>query len=136
MFDRIVLVCCLLISTIASGQDAALAEEQCFKLASHAEARACLEARSQQSALAVQQAESSLRAAFLKWDQEPQYRARSIAALNDSSAKFRQYRESQCEFQAAVAAGGNGAGDRRLLCNIGLNLRRTAELQAIQASLQ
>jgi uncharacterized protein YecT (DUF1311 family) len=133
---HVMLISCILVAVPASAQRDTLAQEQCFKVASHAEARACLEAQSKQSDLALKKAESSLRSALAQWDQETQYKSRSTAQVERAAATFQRYRESQCEFQASLAAGGNGSGDRRLLCHIELNRRRVAELQAAQASLQ
>lgn len=127
----------LLISGIlALLQNNAFAEDQCFNVASHAETRACLEARAKDSALALTNAESALRSALLNWDQEQQYKTRSISKLDTASTQFQRYRKNQCEFDASLAAGGNAADDRRLLCYIALDEKQAAELQAAQGALK
>lgn len=59
-----------------------------------------------------------------------------VSAFEAAASQFLRYRQSQCEFQTSLAAGGNGAVDRRLLCEIDLNNRRIAELQTVQGFLQ
>lgn len=122
--------------TTAFVHSNALAEDQCFNSASHAEARACLEARAKESALAVKNAENSLRSTLSNWDQEQEYKKRSISKLDTAAIQFQRYRKAECELQASLAAGGNAAGDRRLLCCIALDEKRVAELQAAQESLK
>jgi len=131
---RILLISCILAPAFV--QNSAFAEDQCFNLASHAEARACLDAHAKESALAVTNAENSLRSTLSNWDQEQQYKTRSISKLDTSATQFQRYRKAQCDLQASLAAGGNAAGDRRLLCHIALDEKRVAELQAAKESLK
>jgi uncharacterized protein YecT (DUF1311 family) len=132
----ILFAACLLLPDGARAQRNAPAEEQCFELGSHAESRACLEVLARQSADEVKLAEIALRAALQRWDQEPEHRSRSLAALRASSLSFARHRQAQCEFLSSLAAGGNGADDRRLLCQIELGQRRVSELRAALASLR
>ena len=46
---------------------------------------------------------------------------RALAALDSAAVRFRQFKAAQCEFEASTAAGGNGAGDLRALCDIALD---------------
>ncbi len=136
MNSRIFLLPFLFAAASASAQSGAAAGKQCYEQPSHAAARACLEKQARQSALSVTRAEALVRSSLEKWDQEPAIRSRSLSAFETSVSQFIHYRETQCEFHASLAAGGNAAGDRRLLCEIELNNRRAAELQAIPGDLQ
>jgi hypothetical protein len=124
------------ISVSALAQRSSPAEKLCIAKQSHAEARACLEAEAEATARSVQDAESSALAALDRWNEEPNYKSNSAAALRESSKAFAQMRSVQCGYLASLAAGGNGAGDRRLLCEIALNERRVADLRASIASLR
>lgn len=136
----LVLVIAALISIIfaipAMAQSSEMAVAQCLKLPSHAESRACLEAKVKESDSILDHTETAFLSTLTHWDEEAQYKSRSVTQLQASVSKFAQYRESQCEFLSSLAAGGNGAGDRRLLCHIGLNQRRIAELREAQDSLK
>ena len=136
MNSRLVLSFFLLSAASALAQSSAPGEKQCFRKPSHVEARACLEEQAKQSAMSVKQAESNVRSSLAKWDQEPSYKSRSTSELEAASLQFVRFRDSQCAFHASMAAGGNGAGDRRLLCEIELNNRHIADLQRIHRFLQ
>jgi uncharacterized protein YecT (DUF1311 family) len=126
----------LVMPAIAAAQRNAQAEQLCLHQGSQAEARTCLQAQAKLSADAVLAAERAALAALERWDQEPSYKARSKAALQASTQAFYRARHAECEFQATLAAGGNGATARRLLCEVELNRQRMGELQSIVASLQ
>jgi hypothetical protein len=49
-----------------------------------------------------------------------------VKLLKQSVARFGQFRDTECKYEAAAAAGGNGAGDMQLQCQIDLN-RQYAE---------
>jgi uncharacterized protein YecT (DUF1311 family) len=118
------------------GQRNSNAEEKCFRLDSHAEARTCLEASEKESAVLLGRAEVAFRSALTQWDEVPQIRDQALAAFDDSIVAFRHYRKTQCEVQASLAAGGNSANDRRLLCLIELNMERTSQLEIAENSLE
>jgi len=115
-------------SDIALAQRAQRAESSCYKRPSHVEAIRCLERHAQHAAAALNLAEKTLRSAVANRDQEQSERERELAAFDNSAARFREYRELQCTFVASLAAGGNAAIDRKLLCEIELNHARAADL--------
>lgn len=119
------LLCC---SSSAFAQRAAIAEKECYQSGGHADARQCLEGKAKQSAVKLDEAEESVRSGLRKVGEPAEEIARALAAFEASSVAFRQYRDKQCEFMAALAMGGNAASDRRLLCEIELNMRRTTDL--------
>jgi len=128
---RAISILCLL-STVSTTW----ADEQCYQLTSHVEIRTCLETNAKESALADSQVEISLRSALTQWNEEDQYKTRSITKFDAAISQFQHYRKSQCEFQASLAAGGNAASDRGLRCQIDLNEKRIAELHFIMKSLK
>ena len=132
---------CLLLAGLLSllplvAQAASPAAEQCFNLPSHAEARACLESRERESAAVVGRTEEAFRVALASWDQEPSFKSRARANLDASVETYRRHRAAQCELHASLAAGGNAASDRRLLCAIELNEERVAQLQSEMGALK
>ena len=124
------LIALLSFSAATLAQRSAPAEEVCSKLAGHADSRACLEHEAAHSLALVEAAEQSFREFLLKADETPGAAARTLAAFEDASREYWRYRRRQCDFLAALAYGGNGAGDRRLLCLIELDTRRVADLRA------
>jgi uncharacterized protein YecT (DUF1311 family) len=131
---RSVLVLGLLVPIAAAAQRNAEAEK-CFDSGGHGEARACLERRAADSAKEVSRAEVLAVAVLEHWDQENDYRRCSVLMLKQSQTAFIGWRKAQCDLQWSLAAGGNGAGDRRLLCEIELSKRRVAELQRAMSHL-
>ena len=115
-------------SVAASGQRAKGPASFCYKRQSHVAALGCLEGRAQTSAAKLDSAESVLRSAVASRDEDQAERDLELAAFDAAAAAFRAYREKQCAFVASLAAGGNGAADRRLLCEIELNHLRTNNL--------
>lgn len=105
------------------------ATEECANTASHAEQRACLEALAKQTAAEVAAAQDAVRERIANWDEEEQYKSKSRKLLADSNKHFAALRASQCDLEASSAAGGNGAGDLRLDCQIRLNRNYVAELK-------
>lgn len=118
------------------AQAAGPTAEQCFKLPSHAEARACLESRERESATVLGRTEEAFRVALAGWDQDPPFKARAHADFDASVKEFRGYRAAQCELYASLAAGGNATGDRRLLCAIELNEQRVTQLHEEMSALK
>jgi hypothetical protein len=131
-----VLFACLLSVLPLVAQAAGPAAEQCFNLSSHAEARACLESLEVESAALLGRTEQAFRMALYSWDQETPFKTRARATLATSVEMFSQYRAAQCALQASLAAGGNAASDRLLLCAIQLNGQRVAQLQNEMAALK
>ena len=125
----------LTVPVAASAQRSASAADQCYKLAGHADQRKCLEERALQSVKAARDAEAKSKAALEHWTEEPFSRTRSAALFKKASATYERWRTAQCEAVASIAAGGNAARDRRLLCEIELNERRTEDLTAATAEL-
>ena len=72
--------------------------------------------------------EASLRDALAHRDEDASEIARELAAFDAAALSFKEYREKQCSFVASLAAGGNASSYRRLLCEIGLNRARLADL--------
>jgi hypothetical protein len=126
----------LLLPCLATAQRNAEADAMCFGLASHAEARKCLITAEAKSEQRLMQAEKDLVGVLGKWDEDEVYKKRSVAAHRLAISEFSRMREAQCDFLATLAAGGNGAGDRRLLCRIELNERHTLDLRALALSLR
>jgi uncharacterized protein YecT (DUF1311 family) len=112
---RPVLFCAAIAACLpAVAQRNESAASNCYMQPSHAEARDCLTLKRQESEATLRKAESA---------------ALKPHELQLASRKFAAYRHAQCEWQAALADGGNAASDRRLLCEIELNERRAAELK-------
>jgi uncharacterized protein YecT (DUF1311 family) len=99
----------------------AYAASNCGTEKSHAGYRACLEGKASESRIKLEQALTLLAKRIDNWDEELDYRQRARAHLQQSFELFQRFRESQCEFEASLAAGGNGAGDMRLHCEADLN---------------
>jgi len=121
---------------LAIGQRSANAETACLGLLGHADARSCLIAEAAKSDSRLQGAERDLRQAVKNWQEDESYKRTALAAQMRAHAEFLRARSAQCEFQATLAAGGNGADDRRLLCWIELNDRRVSAVQSIAASIR
>jgi uncharacterized protein YecT (DUF1311 family) len=118
------------VPSLACAQRNASAEQRCYELSSEVEARDCLEQFDAQSRQKVDEVQKELLAALQRWDQEPAYRTASTDALRMANSRFEQFREAQCEYIASLAAGGNAAGDRRLLCRIEMNEQRARQLRS------
>ena len=76
--------------------------------------------------LKITDMEATFRKAILAWDHstwsgEAVWRHYSLAAFNKATKQFRSYRKAQCDFEATAAAGGNGAGDMQLECQVELD---------------
>lgn len=125
-----------LLPFFALAQDNVIQKNECGSHGSHSEERACYIAENAKSEQMLGNAEASTLSALHRWDEDAHFKSRSIAAFKNTTTNFRQMRKINCEFQATLAAGGNGAGDMRLDCQIELNQRRIIELQKTTASLQ
>jgi uncharacterized protein YecT (DUF1311 family) len=116
-------------SSAVLAQRSRWAEEACSKAVGHAESRVCFERWAALSLNSLVAEEKASRKSLAKADETPEDVARALAAFEDASQEYRHYREKQCNFVASLANGGNGAEDRRLLCQIELDRRRTANLR-------
>lgn len=116
----------LLCSTLAGS---AYASTQCGREKDHVGYRKCLEKKALQSRVKLDQAMALLARRIDSRDEELEYRQRTQARLQQSFGLFQRFRESHCEFESSLAAGGNGAGDMRLQCEAELNSRYTKSLQ-------
>jgi len=121
---------------LAAAQRSAQAETTCLALPGHVDARNCLLTEAAKSDGRLEQAERDLRKAVGKWQEDESYKRTVLAAQKRAHAAFLRVRSAQCDLQAALAAGGNGANDRRILCRIELNDRRVAETQSIASSIE
>lgn len=131
-----IITAALLMPMLAAAQRSAGAESACLGLAAHADARRCLISEASKSDDRLERAERNLRQALSRWQEDAGYKQYSLAAQEVASAEFLRARSAQCELQATLAAGGNGANDRRLLCRVELNERRVTDIQAIAVSLK
>ena len=123
------------LSTYAAAQTNPPIETPCSRENSHAEQRTCLISENAKSERFLVSTEKNLIIALQHWDEDAGYKVRSITALKSASTSFRRMRTIDCEFQATLATGGNGAGDMRLICQIEFNMRRIAQLQNVTKSL-
>lgn len=104
------------------------ANSDCSTAQSHADQRKCLEGAASESRARLAQARVLITNRIQAWDEEPVYRQRALTLLKESFLRFERFRDAECEYEAAAAAGGNGAGDMRLQCQIGLNREYTESL--------
>ena len=117
------------IERLAAATSESVESNDCYARASHVEQRECLESASTESDRALTAAEDTIRQRITKWDEQPDYKSASRGAFDSAAAAFRTYRSRQCDFAATTAAGGNGAGDLRLACEIDLNQLRVQRLK-------
>lgn len=121
---------------LAVAQRSAKAEATCLGLLGHADARSCLIAEAAKSDGRLEEAERHLRQVISNWQEDEIHKRNALAAEERAHAEFIRSRSAQCELQAMLAAGGNGANDRRLLCRVELNDRRVDEVRSIVASIR
>jgi uncharacterized protein YecT (DUF1311 family) len=124
------LLLALLCAFPADAQRAENAATQCFALSNHVEQRDCLTGLELKTDTERQAAERALEAAIRTSGEEPVLIRRTLDALAVATQKYLAYRAAQCDAIAALALGGNGAGDRQALCHIELDTRRVADLRA------
>jgi hypothetical protein len=117
-------------SVSAFAQRSSSAEDSCSRAADHVGYRTCLEALAKASLNSLALEETSTRNFLSKADETPEDIARALAAFETALQDYLHYRQTQCDYVASLAFGGNGAGDRRLLCQIELDRRRTANLKS------
>lgn len=133
---NVIAITCLLVPSLATAQRSTEAETTCLSITGHADARQCLISEDARSEKRLKQADGALMDAFKKWSEEESSKKRSVTAHRIALSEFERMRDSQCELMASLAAGGNSAEDRKLLCRIELNARYTKDLSAIAFSLK
>lgn len=121
----------LAVLALALAPIATRATDECRSESDHVGQRECLERLASQSADEVAAAEAAAAIRIERWDEESVYIARSLELLNALATNFRAYRAARCELAASSAAGGNGAGDIRLDCEIQLNRTYAAEVRSL-----
>ena len=110
-----------LVLVIAMVSVRAGAECQWNSKSSHANYTACLLRDASQSEKAVVAAESHARQRLSSSSEVASEKERALALLESAAASFRKFKAAQCEFESSTAAGGNAAGDLRVLCDIALD---------------
>jgi uncharacterized protein YecT (DUF1311 family) len=111
----------------------ALSGAECFGSGGNAAARLCLTAKARESESALVQAERTAVHSLEQSDEDATTRQRAVSSLKAASAAYCRYRKEQCGFQVALAAGGSGASERGLLCEIALNEERMSYIRQIRA---
>jgi hypothetical protein len=91
--------------------------------------RACWEALATKTAAEVSAAENDARQRISDWDEDVEYKTRSLGLLQAMTEQFQKYRVARCELEASAAAAGNGAGDMRLACEVRLNRDYALEIK-------
>lgn len=112
-----------LIAPVAHGAD------DCAGVPSHSEQRACLEKLAATTAADVVLVQSDVSKRITHLDDEAEVKNNMLRHFRSATEQFHRYCTAQCEFEASAAAGGNGAGDLRLLCEVRLNREYVARLK-------
>jgi uncharacterized protein YecT (DUF1311 family) len=121
----------LLLAPLPSlGQRSVSADHTCYAREGRVTQRECLTDRAKESEQRLEYTERAVRDAIRRADQERDEVDRALAAFEKTVSGFRRYRKEQCEFVAMLAFGGNAQGDRRLLCEIDLNMSRIQYLSS------
>jgi hypothetical protein len=115
---------------ITTWSVAALSAPTCGDAPDHASERACWVKAARNSNARVRAAQELQRHRIKSSDLEAAFKSRALALFNMAATTFAQYRQAQCEYEASAAAGGNGADDMRLSCQVSIN---EAYLKSIQA---
>jgi Lysozyme inhibitor LprI len=94
--------------------------------------RECMERLAERTNAELDGLEARIRAQVPLWDAEDDgmevYRRQFGERLNAGITAYRHYRTAQCDMWAARAAGGNGADDMRLSCQVELDCQRVADM--------
>jgi hypothetical protein len=100
----------ILLAPTAEAQDALEARQECFAgNKSHPEARSCLQSKAELSRVALHHAEVEMLKTLSTWNEDSDYKKRSIAYFDSSIKEFIRYRAQHCKFIASLAAGGNSS---------------------------
>lgn len=118
------IVNCLRIATAVAllivGGSAA-ATNVCTVEPDHASERACLERQAVQSNARVTAAQAEMIKRIQAWDEDQSYKAETLRLFRTSIGQYFEYRTARCDFETSIAAGGNGAGDMALECQLELD---------------
>jgi hypothetical protein len=104
---------------VASGS--AVATKVCTGEPDHASERECLERQVAQSNARVTAAQAEMIKRIQAWDEDQSDKAETLRLFRTSIDRYSQYRAARCDFERSTAAGGNGAGDMGLECQIELD---------------
>ncbi|MES2014053.1 MAG: lysozyme inhibitor LprI family protein [Pseudomonadota bacterium] len=107
----------------------AFGANDCANAPSHSEQRACLEQLAATTAAEVALVQCNATNRITHLDEETTVKDNILKHFRAATKQFRRYRRTQCEFEATAAAGGNGAGDLRLQCEVRLNREYIARLK-------
>lgn len=125
-------------SSALSKDSVASIINDCWKGHDHADMSACVEGRATEARANLDQAEKATREALRTSAEErgfPAYRAEAITKLDRASATFSTYVASECSYEAALAAKGNGSEDVRSACVPLLDEERTRRIRAALSAL-
>jgi hypothetical protein len=106
-----------------------LAFAACSDFPSHAEQRHCLELEAAKLSHQIEMTQAVLRDRISAWDEDAGYKSRALALFVSAASRFQAFTAAQCTFEASAAAGGNGAGDMQLECQISLGRAYLKSLQ-------
>lgn len=109
--------------------DARAAGECVGQAMGHADQRECWSQLASSTAGQVAAAQKNVTARIERLDEEQPIKDRVLQKFAEAEREFEEYRMAQCEFEASTAAGGNGAGDLRLQCEVRLNRAYAARLK-------
>jgi hypothetical protein len=107
----------------------------CTRHETHVAYRTCLERLAAQAEAALEHQENALRSMMGRWNEASEIRERSLRQFDLDTAAYRRYRQARCDYVASKAAGGNGAHDMRLSCQIELDRQRFAMIKDDVVSL-
>ena len=124
----------LLLPLNANAQRDPNTEASCYSRLNHDSVRACIKEQSVKASKALETAEKTLTGTIQK--ELHANRAAATRRFTQSNARYRQYRQSQCEFQSEAASAKKSAPDRQMLCTIALDAQRTRELNTTTETLR
>jgi uncharacterized protein YecT (DUF1311 family) len=103
------------------GGNAAFAATACDNASDHAAERVCLQQEAAKSDAKVKDAQAKLLEKIHAWREDSDFKNDTLARFQVSVGEYFKWRSAQCEYVRSVAAGGNGAGDMALECQIELD---------------
>lgn len=102
-------------TSVCAADPGALASD-CLSRQDHPAIRACLTEEAAAADRRMLDAERQLIERVSDSTLGPEDKTRLLDAAKAAMRSFRQFKDDQCEFAWATAAGGNSAGDKRLMC--------------------
>ncbi|AMO99335.1 hypothetical protein CAter10_1569 [Collimonas arenae] len=117
-------------SVLADGaQNKQSALEECSAY-SGAGMRGCLQKKADASGIELARAESNVRGALKKWDEDAQYVKLAQSRFEVSNKEFLRYRDAYCGFNASLGGGaiGGALDTRKLACTAELNVNRSQQI--------